>query len=330
MQSVLKIALTLLFLILQSALAAAQGEWSVANAGKQVMVTMDNQTWSPLRKGDAVPNGAWISTGPVGRAQLVRGKESVTFKPNTLASVTTRGFFFRKTDVLQQSGELELQIEKRLRPHTSVQTPFLAAVVKGTRFTVSVSRRDARVNVNEGLVEVTSVSSGERSNLKPGQSARVGTGGMQVAGKTDTPSISRVDPPAQRVPAVGQTLKDLNKNLPDAAGNRNTSASSKGAGNSANSSGSSNGKGNSASSGGSSNGKGNSASSGGSSNGKGNSASSGGSSNGNGNSASSGGGSNGKGSSASSGGGSNGKGSSASGGGSSNGGDKGKGRGREK
>lgn len=313
MQSVLKISLTLLFLILQSALAAAQGEWSVANAGKQVMVTMDNQTWSPLRKGDAVPNGAWISTGPVGRAQLIRGKESVTFKPNTLASVTTRGFFFRKTEVLQQSGELELQIEKRMRPHTSVQTPFLAAVVKGTRFTVSVGRRDARVNVNEGLVEVTSFSSGERSNLKPGQSARVGAGGMQVAGKTATPSISRVDPPAQRVPAVGQTLKDLNKNLPDAAGNRSASASSNGVGSAASASGSGNGASASASS---SNGRGDSASS----NGSGNSASGGGG----GNSASGGGSSNGN---SGSGGGS---GNSASGGGSSNGSDNGKGRGRDK
>lgn len=234
MQNLLKLVLPFMFLLMQTAVGFAQTNWLVANAGKQVMVTTDSRTWVPLRKGDTVPNGAWVSTGNSGRAQLVRGKESIIFKPNTLAALTTQGFFFRKTEVLQQTGELELQIEKRGRPHTTIQTPFLAAVVKGTRFTVTVGRRDARVDVDEGLVEVTSFARGERSNLKPGQSALVNKGGMQVAGKTEVPSISRVEPPAQRVPAVGQTLKDLNKSVPDAAASKGKSTNSNSLGNSAN------------------------------------------------------------------------------------------------
>lgn len=136
-------------------------------------------------------------------AQLVRGVESISFQPNTLAGIFTRNGGDRKTDVYQQAGVLDLEIEKRSRPHTSVQTPFLAAVVKGTNFRVSVEKQQARVSVNRGLVQVTSFSSGQRSQVGAHQSATVDTArGMSVSGDVSAPPIERVAPSAPRVQAA--------------------------------------------------------------------------------------------------------------------------------
>ena len=115
------------------------------------------------------------------------------------------GTFQGETEVVQQVGEINLEIEKRQRPHTTVQTPFLAAVVKGTRFTVKVGKTNAAVSVNRGLVQVTSFRSGERSDLGAGQRASVDLSGMSVAGvyahavrlfRTGKPVVAAVQGPA--------------------------------------------------------------------------------------------------------------------------------------
>ncbi|WP_272782196.1 FecR domain-containing protein [Rhizobium binxianense] len=185
---------------------AAEGDWQVAKASQQVNFTVDKRNWVAVRAGDIIPNTAWISTGPRGRVQLVRGVESLSFQPNTVAGIYTSGFGERKTEVVEQTGVLDLEIEKRSKPHTTVQTPFLAAVVKGTNFRVSVSKSAAEVTVNRGLVQVTSFASGQRANVGPGQGASVdGVKGMTVSGDVSTPEVTAVAPSVARVPAVGAT-----------------------------------------------------------------------------------------------------------------------------
>ncbi|MFP3547163.1 hypothetical protein SB748_27470 [Rhizobium sp. SIMBA_035] len=199
----------LLFVFLLAPLVAhASGDdWQVAKATSQVKYTTDQKQWTDLRAGDVVPNKAWISTGPRGRAQLVRGVESIGFQPNTLAAITTKpgGFLSpRKTEIFQQVGELDLEIEKRSQPHTTVQTPYLAAVVKGTIFHVTVGKSKASVAVDRGLVQVTSFASGQQANVGPRQSATVDRkAGMDVAGAVSKPSITSVAPSVAVVPAVG-------------------------------------------------------------------------------------------------------------------------------
>ncbi|MDF9822961.1 hypothetical protein M2308_005761 [Rhizobium leguminosarum] len=197
--------LVLFFFAIGSA-NAAEGDWQVAKASQQVNFTVDKRNWVAVRAGDIIPNTAWISTGPRGRVQLVRGVESLSFQPNTVAGIYTSGFGERKTEVVEQTGVLDLEIEKRSKPHTTVQTPFLAAVVKGTNFRVSVSKSAAEVTVNRGLVQVTSFASGQRANVGPGQGASVdGVKGMTVSGDVSTPEVTAVAPSVARVPAVGAT-----------------------------------------------------------------------------------------------------------------------------
>ncbi|WP_245445255.1 FecR domain-containing protein [Rhizobium anhuiense] len=178
----------------------------MAKASQQVNFTVDKRNWVAVRAGDIIPNTAWIATGPRGRVQLVRGVESISFQPNTVAGIFTSSFGERKTEVVEQAGVLDLEIEKRSKPHTTVQTPFLAAVVKGTNFRVSVSKSAAEVTVNRGLVQVTSFASGQRANVGPGQGASVdGVKGMTVSGDVSTPVVTAVAPSVARVPAVGAT-----------------------------------------------------------------------------------------------------------------------------
>ncbi|TAU79553.1 hypothetical protein ELI41_31765 (plasmid) [Rhizobium leguminosarum] len=240
-------------ILLTTAASAAADDWRVVKATNQARYTVDRTNWLDLSPGDLVPNRAWVSTGPRGRVQLARGVESITFHPNTLASIATDGFLSRKTEVVQQVGSLDLEIEKRSQPHTTVQTPYLAAVVKGTIFHVTVGKSKASVSVDRGLVQVTSFASGQQSNLGPRQSATVDSkAGMTVRGQATKPGITSVTPSLAKVPVVGTTKiagaveASEAKNKSSAAGkDKGSSASSDG--NSANGkgSGSSNASGNS-------------------------------------------------------------------------------------
>ena len=212
MLSIIRTCLFYLLFIAGSAFAG-DGDWHVSRSSQQVAYTLDKQKWAPVKAGDTIPNNAWISTGPRGRVQLVRGVESISFQPNTLAGIFTRETSERKTNIYQQVGILDLEIEKRSRPHTSVQTPYLAAVVKGTNFQVSVDGRQAKVAVNRGLVQVTSFSSGQRSEVGARQSATVDGGkGMSVSGATSPPTIEKVAPSAAQVAPIDARME----NQPDA------------------------------------------------------------------------------------------------------------------
>ncbi|MBB2719708.1 UNVERIFIED_ORG: hypothetical protein GGD48_004985 [Rhizobium etli] len=266
--------LIIVFILLPAAAFAAADDWRVAKATDQASYSVDRMKWVGLRAGDVVPNGAWVSTGPRGRVQLARGVESITFQPNSTASITTEGFFSRKTEIVQQIGSIDLEIEKRSQPHTTVQTPYLAAVVKGTIFHVTVGRTKASVSVDRGLVQVSSFASGQRSNVGPGQSAAVDKkAGMTVAGQKSKPQMTAVAPSIAKVAAVGSTtlageVEASKSTGKSAAKSKNTSASAK-ADNSgqgranANSNGNGGNKGNSSGNGNSGNSNGNSGGNGG-------------------------------------------------------------------
>ena len=77
------------------------------------------------------------------------------------------------TTIIHQSGSILLDVEKRNVKHFEVETPYLAAVVKGTQFRVTVEQGAARVDVVRGQVEVTDFKSGQFAMVQPGQAAQV-------------------------------------------------------------------------------------------------------------------------------------------------------------
>lgn len=271
-----------MFLCLSSAGAYAS-EWMVSRTTKQVSFTVDKKTWVPVIGGMAIPNKSWISTGPRGRVELERGVEKVAFGPGTLAALITEdGLFSRKTNVVQQKGILSLDIEKRSKPHTYVHTPFLAAVVKGTSFQVKVTARDASVSVERGLVQVSSFTSGQSTNLGPGQQATVDQNQtMSVAGVNSAPSVQATALSQASIAPAGQTTRIGAEASAAGGASASTSTNSgKGTGD-ANGNGGGNGNGNGGN--GNGNGGGNGNGNGGNGNGNGGNGNGNGGGNGNGN-----------------------------------------------
>ncbi len=182
--------LVFLFSILFSGLAHAS-EWLVERATKNVSVSADGSSWRPIQAGAAVPNAYWVRTGPRARVILANGRERIMYRENTVAAVSVSQPSGQKTKVTQRRGSILLSVEKRRRQHTSVVTPHLAAVVKGTVFEVTVRRSRSDVRVDRGLVEV---SDGDRSvDVPAGRAAAVNTSrkGIEVSRASKTSLTAR-------------------------------------------------------------------------------------------------------------------------------------------
>jgi hypothetical protein len=74
---------------------------------------------------------------------------------------------------MQAYGTVTVEAERLQIQHFSVQTPFLAAIVKGTRFTVHSDDVESSVDVARGLVQVQDYVHGVATDITPGQSAVV-------------------------------------------------------------------------------------------------------------------------------------------------------------
>jgi hypothetical protein len=152
-----------------------------------------------LTREQELPQDAWIETKS-GRAVLVRGHETVIVEPNSrlqLPGAPVNG----NTQVLQSVGSAIYKIGKQKQPHFQVDTPYMAAVVKGTAFTVSVDDDEASVTVTEGLVEVSTPDMKDVEFVRPGFTALVSRDNSSEividrtrdAGSTDTPPASKAD-----------------------------------------------------------------------------------------------------------------------------------------
>jgi hypothetical protein len=101
-------------------------------------------------------------------------------------------------------GSLLFKVEKQASQHFEVETPYLAAVVKGTTFSVSVDGEASAVHVVEGAVEVKALATGQVGLIKPGYTAvvsqRRGSGLKIIGGKPEATGKalkgSDVDAPA--------------------------------------------------------------------------------------------------------------------------------------
>jgi hypothetical protein len=178
----------------------------------------------------------------------------------------------------QDRGVVEVDVQRRWYRHFKVETPFLAAVVKGTQFKVRVNQNSAYVDVGRGKVNVHDFASGESANIEAGQSARTNPTkrvGLRVIGKTKPEIFAG----PKRAPAFKTRVV---KNVPASQKQANAANSNRSASVSNNGNSGGNGNGNSGGNGnGNSGGNGNGNSSG---NGNGNSGGNGnGNSGGNGN-----------------------------------------------
>jgi hypothetical protein len=151
------------------------GEAWIGGSGVQPVSMSENPVLRP---------GETVRTGRNGRVLLVRGAESILVSANSSISLPEADRA-GQTTIIQQAGSILLDVEKRNVPHFEVETPYLAAVVKGTQFRVSLQGGRAKVDVVRGQVQVSDFRSGQFALVSPGQSARASFGsnvGLNLSG----------------------------------------------------------------------------------------------------------------------------------------------------
>jgi hypothetical protein len=187
MNAVRLLLAVLLMMWTQPALAQTPA-WMVSDAGGAAELHRNGNA-QPLRRGLRLQPGDTISTGANGRASLGRGREYIVVSPNTRLTIPTaaqqQGGL---TQIIQHIGRALFNIERRSTPHFGVRTPHLAAIVRGTTFTVTVDERGCRVAVSEGRVEVSTHDGGSRELVDPGMQA------ISPAQAHDRIILDRADP----------------------------------------------------------------------------------------------------------------------------------------
>jgi hypothetical protein len=162
----------LAFVSAQPARASAEdGSWRVIQSvGEVAVVGKDTPTGKP-KPGTLLPPGAIITTGNNGRAILSREGQQIVLQPNSRIELTPDDS--GRTSLQQTIGNALYKVDRRKQVHFEVNTPYLAAAVKGTQFSITVTPDAAEVTVLEGSVETRSISGNAVTLLTKGMRAKV-------------------------------------------------------------------------------------------------------------------------------------------------------------
>ncbi|MEE2692163.1 MAG: FecR domain-containing protein [Pseudomonadota bacterium] len=152
--------------------AAQSGAWVVAQSDGAVRVVSAGEGVQPASLNASLRPGDIITTGGDGYAVLRRGAQQIVVSANSRMSLPAeqQGGF---THVVQELGTLMFKVDKRAVQHFEVDTPIVAAVVKGTTFTVTSGPLGDSVHVAEGLVEVRTHVGGAVANVPGGSTVFV-------------------------------------------------------------------------------------------------------------------------------------------------------------
>ncbi len=125
-------------------------DWAAVRLRGAVFALSDGQ-WVQLARGDIISDDRVIKSAPASRVTLARGAETIEIGPASTVQISDRAGF---TTIYNHEGTVGVDAEVRNVQHFAVQTQFLAAVVKGTAFTVSTNSDGSTVAVVRGAVSV--------------------------------------------------------------------------------------------------------------------------------------------------------------------------------
>ncbi|WLB56885.1 FecR family protein [Bradyrhizobium sp. 521_C7_N1_3] len=185
--------------------AADDGVWSVSKSSGEVWLAANGAQPVSLTQEGTLKAGDTIRTGRNGRVLLVRGEESILISPNSVVGLPAEKKEGLSTTIIQQAGSILLEVEKRNVKHFEVETPYLAAVVKGTQFSVTVNAGSTKVGVLRGQVEVSDFKSGQIARVMPGQAATSfehGKPGLSLSGAGTFNPIEHGKPRASTIERV--------------------------------------------------------------------------------------------------------------------------------
>ncbi len=193
-----------LALALVAAGPAEAADWTVGRITGQAWITVPGTPPRAATPGMKLPSGQTLSTAQNGRVRLEGSTGSLQIGPGTV--VTARQSWFGASTIVQQVGQVEVEVERGRRGLT-IETPFLSTTVSGARLTIDVSRRDASVQVRSGRADVTPNGTWQSRDLGTGQraTAAAGGGGLQISrGDAAPPGAEGSGPGQGRAGAGGE------------------------------------------------------------------------------------------------------------------------------
>jgi hypothetical protein len=199
------LAATIMLAMASAVFAADGGDWTVSKSSGEVWLTGSGVQQASLRQEDVLKPGDTVRTGRTGRVLLKRGDEMILVSPNSVVGVPAQKKEGLSTTILQQAGSILLDVEKRNVKHFEVETPYLAAVVKGTQFRVTVNAGKTTVDVVRGQVEVADFKSGQIAQVMAGQHATAfanGKSGLSLGGSGTFSPIEHGKPRASSIERV--------------------------------------------------------------------------------------------------------------------------------
>ena len=196
---------TFIMICAGSGAIAQDAAWRVGKSSGDVWVTNAGVQQTSVSSETMLQPGDYVRTGQSGRVLLVRGAESMLISPNSVIHIPKENQDGMSTTIVQRAGTILFDVEKRNVKHFQVDTPYLAAVVKGTQFQVTVDKNKSRVDVRRGQVEVLDYKSGQYALVKPDQMAKVsaqGSSGLALSGSGALSPIQQGVPRSSPVDAV--------------------------------------------------------------------------------------------------------------------------------
>ena len=159
-------------LVSPGAATASDEKWTVSEVAGVSTVVSPLAASQKVAKGEVLAPGATLTTGADGKIVFGDGKTVVTVNANSRLIMPADPSDLM-TRFVQDLGSVFFKVEKRPAAHFEVQTPLIAAVVKGTQFTVTAGVTEHSVEVSEGLVEVVAITGGQKEFVAAGHAAHV-------------------------------------------------------------------------------------------------------------------------------------------------------------
>jgi hypothetical protein len=184
------------------AYSADSDSWTVSKSSGEVWLTGTGVQQASLKQEDVLKPGETVRTGRNGRVLLKRGEESILIAPNSVVGVPAQKAEGLSTTIVQQAGSILLDVEKRNVKHFQVDTPYLAAVVKGTQFRVTIGAGKTSVDVVRGQVEVADFKSGQIAQVMAGQQATTFTAGKVGLSLNGSGTFAPIQQGKPRAPSI--------------------------------------------------------------------------------------------------------------------------------
>lgn len=146
---------------------AQEAAWRVTLIEGKVLLALPAQQPHQAHLNEIVGKGFIVTTGAKSAARLDNGRQSVAMSANSRVVIPT-GKEAAAPNIIQELGSILFKVDHQNAPHFRVDTPLLAAIVKGTTFTVTVDAKETTVAVEEGKVDVRARRGPDHKDVETG------------------------------------------------------------------------------------------------------------------------------------------------------------------